>query len=138
LTAVLVGEQDFNGGSVGDVRIEFEIPSRPEADDTTAAVDGQDVPLMLFGENPDTGTRRGQIILGGDWADGHRATVVVRTQTLERSGEVGLPNVVPTTSDEEPPDSSPPTTSDEEPPDSSPPTTSDEEPPDSSPATTSD
>jgi hypothetical protein len=136
LRAELVGEQDVDGGSVGDVRIEFEIPSRPEADDTTAEVDGQEVPLQLFGVSQVEGTRLGQIILSGEWADGHIATVVVRTQTIERHGEVELPrgDVVPTTS--EPPDSSSPTTSGE-PPDSSSPTTSGE-PPDSSSPTTSD
>jgi hypothetical protein len=136
LTAVLVGEQDFNGGSAGEVRIEFEIPSRPEADGTTAEVDGQQVTLELNGVDPATGTRRGQIILPAEWADGDVATVVVRTQTIERRGEVELPRaVVPTTTDgDPPPDSSPPTPSDEVP-DSSPPTPSDEVPDSSSPAT---
>ena len=75
MTAVLVGEQDFDGGSVGDVRIEFEIASRPDLDagEIRAEVDGEEVSLELDGVDSDRGTRHGRIVLGGEWADGHTA-----------------------------------------------------------------
>ena len=114
MTAVLVGEQDFDGGSVGDVRIEFEIASRPDLDagEIRAEVDGEEVSLELDGVDSDRGTRHGRIVLGGDWADGHTATVVLSHQSIERRGDVELPRRVetPSTSDAEPPDVSTTTT----------------------------
>jgi hypothetical protein len=107
LTAVLVGEQDFDGGEVGDVRIEFEIPSRPDvdADEIVTEVDGEQAVLMLTGVDPNRGTRSGKIILGGEWADGRTVIVVLRSAVIERQGDVELPN----SSDVEPPDTTTPT-----------------------------
>ena len=107
-TALIVGEQDFDGGTVGDVRIEFEIPSRPEADDTVAELDGQPVQLRLDGVDPDRGTRRGRIVLDDAWADGHVATLVLRSPTIERRADVQPPAAddTPPTSHGQPPESS--------------------------------
>ncbi len=114
MTAVLVGEQDFDGGSVGDVRIEFEIASRPDldADEIHAEVDGEEVSLELDGVDSDRGTRHGQIVLGGEWADGHTAAVVLSHPLIERSDKVELPlgDATPSTTEAEPPDSSTTTT----------------------------
>jgi hypothetical protein len=104
LTAVLVGEQDF----------ELEIPSRPDldADDIHTEVDGEEVALELDGVDSNRGTRRARIVLGGEWADGHTATVVLSHPSIERRIDVQLPRRVetPSTSDAEPPDASTTTT----------------------------
>ena len=110
MTAVLVGEQDFDGGSVGDVRIEFEIASRPDldADEIRAEVDGEEVSLELRRRRSGPGypprSDRSRRRVGG-W--GTPLPSCCDHLLIERSDKVELPlgDATPSTTEAEPPES---------------------------------